>query len=109
MVASPGSNSASSSARSSSASARSYRSKAGISPSGSAPSASILIPSALEVRDPDAGMHALHEVDHLGDVEVGRRTEVGESVRAVHAVPRMQQLDRGAHAVPHRLVEVLVE
>src|SRR4051794_37414183 len=65
--------------------------------------------SGIEVREPDPGVHALHEIDDLGDVEVGRRAQVRERIRSVHAEPRMQQLDRGTHAVLHGLVQVLAE
>ena len=54
-------------------------------------------------------MHALDHVHHLGDLEVGRRGEIGVGHPRVHAVARDQQTDRVPDALLHRDVEVLVE
>ena len=62
-----------------------------------------------EVALPDARVHALDHVHHLGDLEVGRRGEVGVGHPRVHAVARDEQADRVPDALLHRDVEVFVE
>ena len=56
-----------------------------------------------------AGVHTLDQVDDLGDVEVGRGAQVRVGRCSVQPVARLQQRDRGAHAVLHGDVEVLVQ
>ena len=54
-------------------------------------------------------MHAAHDVDDLRDVEVGGRRQVRVGEVLGHAVPGGEQVERRAHGLAHRLVEVRVE
>ena len=77
-------------------------------PAATSGAVSCAVPSRAEVLNPDAGVHAFDDVDHLGDVEVCGRAEVGVGETGVHGEAGLEQGDGGADAVLHGGVEVLI-